>query len=151
PRQRQRRQRHEHDLAPRAPRGRHDFVFRLRLVLLVLGLHEMCCLSAKPTFAKGLTPRPDPKLFADARRIFRPRPHVGKRGRFLMILRNAMTCLLGIGSILLVADSCAASPFPGARPLRDRAGGYELTVLVDGVPARTYTHDGETYVLGQLG
>src|SRR5204863_4990665 len=50
-----------------------------------------------------------------------------------------------------VADSCAASPFPGARPLRDRAGGYELTVLVDGVPARTYTHDGETYVLGQLG
>jgi hypothetical protein len=68
-----------------------------------------------------------------------------------MILRNAMTCLLGIGSILLVADSCAASPLPGARPLRDRAGGYELTVLVDGVPARTYTHDGETYVLGQLG
>ena len=68
-----------------------------------------------------------------------------------MILRNAMTCLLGIGSILLVADSCAASPFPGARPLRDRAGGYELTVLVDGVPARTYMHDGETYVLGQLG
>ena len=29
--------------------------------------------------------------------------------------------------------------------------GYELTVLVDGVPARTYMHDGETYVLGQLG
>ena len=68
-----------------------------------------------------------------------------------MILRNAMTCLFGIGSILLVADSCAASPFPGGRPLRDRAGGYELTVLVDGVPARTYMHDGETYVLGQLG
>ena len=68
-----------------------------------------------------------------------------------MILRNAMTCLFGIGSILLIADSCAAAPVPGARPLRDRAGGYELTVLVDGVPARTYMHDGETYVLGQLG
>jgi hypothetical protein len=68
-----------------------------------------------------------------------------------MILRNAMTCLFGIGSLLLVADSCAASPFPGGRPLRDRAAGYELTVLVDGVPARTYMHDGETYVLGQLG
>jgi hypothetical protein len=68
-----------------------------------------------------------------------------------MILRNAMTCLFGIGSLLLVADSCAASPFPGSRPLRDRAAGYELTVLVDGVPARTYMHDGETYVLGQLG
>jgi len=68
-----------------------------------------------------------------------------------MILRNAMTCLFGIGSILLVADSCAASPFPGSRPLRDRAAGYELMVLVDGVPARTYMHGGETYVLGQLG
>jgi hypothetical protein len=68
-----------------------------------------------------------------------------------MILRNAMTCLFGIGSLLLVADSCAASPFPGSRPLRDRAAGYELTVLVDGVPARTYMHGGETYVLGQLG
>jgi hypothetical protein len=68
-----------------------------------------------------------------------------------MILRNAMTCLFGIGSLLLIADSCAASPFPGSRPLRDRASGYELTVLVDGVPARTYVHDGETYVLGQLG
>jgi hypothetical protein len=68
-----------------------------------------------------------------------------------MILRNAMTALFGIGSLLLIADSCAASPFPGSRPLRDRAGGYELTVLVDGAPARTYMHDGETYVLGQLG
>ena len=68
-----------------------------------------------------------------------------------MILRNAMTCLFGIGSLLLVADSCAASPFPGGRPLRDRAAGYELTVLIDGVPARSYMHDGESYVLGQLG
>jgi hypothetical protein len=68
-----------------------------------------------------------------------------------MILRKTMTCLLGIGSLLLIADSCAASPFPGSRPLRDQAGGYELSVLVDGVPARTYMHGGETYVLGQLG
>src|SRR5215467_12619774 len=83
--------------------------------------------------------------------IFRPRPAVGSAQEVHMILRNAMTCLFGIGSILLIADSCAASPFPGARPLRDRAGGYELTVLVDGVPARTYMHGGETYVLGQLG
>src|SRR4051812_10336943 len=68
-----------------------------------------------------------------------------------MILRNAMTCLFGIGSLLLVADSCAAAPLPAGRPLRDRAAGYELTVLVDGVPARAYMHDGESYVLGQLG
>jgi hypothetical protein len=68
-----------------------------------------------------------------------------------MILRNAMSCLFGVGSLLLLADSCAASPFPGTRPLHDRSAGYELTVLVDGAPARTYMHDGETYVLGQLG
>src|SRR6476659_7244948 len=75
----------------------------------------------------------------------------GGARRFQMILRNAMTCLFGIGSLLLIADSCAASPFPGARPLRDRSAGYELMVLVDGAPARTYMHGGETYVLGQLG
>ena len=68
-----------------------------------------------------------------------------------MILRNTMTYLFGIGSLLLVADSCAASPLPGGRPLRDRAAGYELTVLVDGAPAQTYMHGGESYVLGQLG
>jgi hypothetical protein len=68
-----------------------------------------------------------------------------------MILRKAMTGLFGIGSLLLVADSCAAAPLPGGRSLRDRNAGYELTVLVDGMPARTYMHDGETYVLGQLG
>jgi hypothetical protein len=68
-----------------------------------------------------------------------------------MTLRHSLLCLLGLGSLMLVAGSCAASPLPGGRPLRDRAAGYELTVLVDGVPAPTYTHDGETYVLGQLG
>jgi hypothetical protein len=69
----------------------------------------------------------------------------------MIMLRNTLTTLLGIGSLLLVADSCAASPLPPGRPLRDRAAGYELTVLVDGVPAQTYYHGGESYVLGQLG
>jgi hypothetical protein len=69
-----------------------------------------------------------------------------------MTLRNAMTTLSAIGSLLVAAGSCAAAPLPGWRGgLRDRAAGYELTVLVDGVPAPTYVHDGETYVLGQLG
>ncbi|HVZ85785.1 MAG TPA: hypothetical protein VHG72_02375 [Polyangia bacterium] len=63
-----------------------------------------------------------------------------------------LTTLLGIGALLLAADSCAASPLPGGgQPLRDRAAGYEMTVLVDGVPAATYQHEGGTYVLGQLG
>jgi hypothetical protein len=71
--------------------------------------------------------------------------------RIIMLLRNTLTTLIGIGSLLLVADSCAASPLPAGRPLRDRAAGYEVTVLVDGVPAQSYYHAGESYVLGQLG
>jgi len=69
----------------------------------------------------------------------------------MFMLRNTLTGLLGIGALLLIADSCAASPLPAGRPLRDRAAGYELTVLVDGAPAQTYYHGGESYVLGQLG
>lgn len=68
-----------------------------------------------------------------------------------MTLRDAMKTLFGIGFLLLAADSCAASPLPGGGALRDRAGGYELTVLIDGVPARSYHHAGESFVLGQLG
>ena len=30
-----------------------------------------------------------------------------------MTLRDTMTTLFGIGSLLLAADSCAASPLPG--------------------------------------
>jgi hypothetical protein len=59
--------------------------------------------------------------------------------------------LLGIGSLLLAADSCAASPLPGGQPLRDQVAGYEMTVLVDGAPAATYQYGGGTYILGQLG
>ncbi len=65
--------------------------------------------------------------------------------------RTWLTTLFGIGSLLLAADSCAASPLPGGQPLRDRAAGYEMTVLIDGVPAATYEYGGGTYVLGQLG
>jgi hypothetical protein len=61
------------------------------------------------------------------------------------------TTLLGIGTLLLAADSCAASPLPGGQPLRDRVAGYEMTVLVDGVPAPTFDYAGGSYVLGQLG
>jgi hypothetical protein len=69
-----------------------------------------------------------------------------------MTRRALLTMAFGIGSILLAAGSCAASPLPnGSTVLRDRAAGYEMTVLVDGVPVPTYTHDGDTYLLGQLG
>ncbi len=68
-----------------------------------------------------------------------------------MTLRNTMTCLFGLGSLLAAATSCAASPLPGGAPLRDRAGGYQVEVLIDGNVAPTYAHEGETYVMGQLG
>src|SRR6185437_8471415 len=68
-----------------------------------------------------------------------------------MTRRTMFTTLFGIGTLLLAADSCAASPLPGGQPLRDRAAGYEMTVLVDGVPAPTYDYAGGSYLLGQLG
>ncbi len=68
-----------------------------------------------------------------------------------MTRRTMFGTLLGIGSLLLAADSCAASPLPGGQALRDRVAGYEMTVLVDGAPAATYQYGGGTYILGQLG
>jgi len=61
------------------------------------------------------------------------------------------TTLFGTGTLCLAATSCAASPLPSSQPLRDRAAGYEMTVLIDGAPAATYDYNGGTYVLGQLG
>jgi len=52
--------------------------------------------------------------------------------------------LVALGSI------ACATPAAG-QGLRSQGGGYEVTVLVDGVPAPTYFHNGETYVLGQMG
>jgi len=65
--------------------------------------------------------------------------------------RNLITTVLATATVVLAAASCAAAPLPGSAPLRDRSAGYEVTVLIDGVPARTYEHGGETYVMGQLG
>jgi hypothetical protein len=42
----------------------------------------------------------------------------------------------------------AALPY---RPLTTHSGPYELQVLVAGAPARTFQHDGGTFVLGYLG
>lgn len=38
-----------------------------------------------------------------------------------------------------------------AAPLRDRAGSYEVQVLVGGVPVRTFAHHNETWALGGIG
>jgi hypothetical protein len=54
-----------------------------------------------------------------------------------------MTCVT-IGSV------ACATPAAG-QAMYHQAGGYEVQVLVDGVPAPTFQHAGETYVLGQMG
>ena len=64
----------------------------------------------------------------------------------------------GIGialSLTLLSGACAeARPIGDPRtggPLASALSGYELQVLVDGVPAPTFFQGGETYVLGELG
>ncbi|HEY2729618.1 MAG TPA: hypothetical protein VGK52_06720 [Polyangia bacterium] len=64
----------------------------------------------------------------------------------------------GIGialSLTLLSGACAeARPIGAPRtggPLTSALGGYELQVLVDGVPAPTFFERGGTYVLGELG
>lgn len=68
-----------------------------------------------------------------------------------MMTRKLLTTLLSTATALFATASCAASPLPPRAPLRDRAAGYEMTVLVDGVPVRTFDHAGETYAMGTLG
>lgn len=67
-----------------------------------------------------------------------------------MTRRDVTKSLLVLGFLFMATDACAASGPPRAE-LRDRAAGYELTVLIDGIPASTYSHNGQTYVLGHLG
>ncbi len=48
--------------------------------------------------------------------------------------------------------ACAApARYAESRPLRDSGGGYQVEVLVDGSPAPTFWHAGETYVMGRVG
>jgi hypothetical protein len=70
-----------------------------------------------------------------------------------MTLRK-MASGLGMGLLVtLAAGACAeARPIADWRgPPASRAAGYELQVLVDGVPAPTFFQGGETYVMGQMG
>lgn len=52
---------------------------------------------------------------------------------------------------LLAIVSCAVPQPAASQALRAEAGAYQLEVLVDGAPVRTFRHDGETHVLGQEG
>ena len=53
-------------------------------------------------------------------------------------------------TLSLLAVSAFALP-AHASQMRTRAGNYELQVLSDGRPTRSFWHDGENWVLGQLG
>lgn len=52
---------------------------------------------------------------------------------------------------LLALFSCTVARPAASQSLRAEVGGYELEVLVDGLPARTFQHAGETHVLGEQG
>jgi hypothetical protein len=54
-----------------------------------------------------------------------------------------------VTSVSLALLACATGPASGA--LRQNVGGYEVEVLVDGVPAPTFQHAGESYAMGQIG
>jgi len=69
------------------------------------------------------------------------------RRRLLASIAAALVPVMGFASL-----SCASPRLPtGGYPLRTSAAGYELQVLVDGVPVRTFDHAGETYMMGELG
>jgi hypothetical protein len=57
--------------------------------------------------------------------------------------------IVTLGCVMAGSIACA-TPASG-QALRQQAAGYDVTVLVDGVPAPTFSHAGESYVLGQMG
>ena len=73
-----------------------------------------------------------------------------------MTFRKKTARGIGIALALQVLSVACAEARPvidgrAAGPLASSAGGYELEVLVDGVPAPTFFQGGETYVMGQMG
>jgi hypothetical protein len=65
-------------------------------------------------------------------------------------LTSLLAALIPVGGF--VSPSCAAPPRPaGGYPLRVADGGYELQVLLHGVPVQTFTYAGESFVMGQMG
>jgi hypothetical protein len=68
-----------------------------------------------------------------------------------MNTQSPPSLVVSLLALLLAVVSCAAPQSTAAQALRSQVGAYELEVLVDGVPARTFVHAGETHVLGQQG
>ncbi|MEO5766909.1 MAG: hypothetical protein ABIS92_01035 [Polyangia bacterium] len=72
-----------------------------------------------------------------------------RRALAARVLASLLASTVAAGGF--TSTSCASGRLPSGLPLRTVAGGYELQVLLDGTPAPTYQHAGETYILGQLG
>jgi len=69
---------------------------------------------------------------------------------FRRLFTSLVAVLLPVAG--LASTSCASPRLPtGGYPLRAAGAGYEVQVLVDGAPARTFDHDGESFVMGQMG
>jgi hypothetical protein len=51
----------------------------------------------------------------------------------------------------LISIACANQSAPALASLRAHEGAYDVQVLVDGSPAPTFQHNGETWVMGHLG
>jgi hypothetical protein len=51
----------------------------------------------------------------------------------------------------LISIACANQSAPALASLRAQQGAYEVQVLVDGSPAPTFHHNGESWVMGHLG
>ena len=67
-----------------------------------------------------------------------------------MHIQSPSSALSLIATVLALV-SCAVPQTAASQALRAQVGAYELEVLVDGIPTRTFTHAGETHVLGAQG
>jgi hypothetical protein len=66
--------------------------------------------------------------------------------------RTQSIALAFLSPVIAAVVSCATPAGRAyAQPLQSAAGAYELEVLVDGQPAPTFFHNGESYVLGRMG
>jgi hypothetical protein len=68
-----------------------------------------------------------------------------------MTYRLPISWFYSLLASLVALVSCAVPQRAESQALRAQAASYELEVLVDGAPARTYQHAGETHMLGEQG
>jgi hypothetical protein len=68
-----------------------------------------------------------------------------------MMYRSHESWFCPLLAALLALVSCAVPQRAESQALRARVSSYELEVLVDGAPARTFLHSGETHMLGEQG